>query len=370
MRRLITLGFIAALLVSTSASAATVVDVLGRAVEVDLPADKVVLGEGRFITALGVLGVANPVGRVAGMLNEFRLYDPNGFNAYRATYPEIDQVPTFGQASEDSVSIEKIIALNPDVAIFGVEGHGPKAKSKLIIETLEAAGIPVVFIDFRQKPLENTAKSIELIGRLLGQEEQAREFAELYRTEVEQIKQRLQMTESCPTVLLEIRVGLSDECCMSISRGLLADLIEAAGGCNIAREVLPGVSGLLNLEYVITSGPEVYIGTAVGTAKGPMSGKGRIILGAGVDPETAQTSLRSALDRDGIGSLPAVEQGRAHGIWHHFYNSPLNLYAYQVFAKWLHPELFEDMDPEKTLNRMLQHFEPVNLAGTYSTSLD
>ena len=37
-------------------------------------------------------------------------------------------------------------------------------------------GIPIVYVDFREKPFEHTAKSMELIGQLYGKEERAAEF--------------------------------------------------------------------------------------------------------------------------------------------------------------------------------------------------
>ncbi len=355
---------------SLSVDAQTITDILGREVEINDQVDKVILGEGRFLAAFGVLDINTPLSRVAGMLNEFRKYDPPSFQKYKETYPEIDSIPNFGETSEDTVSIEKIISLNPDVAIFGVEGHGPKAQSKIIIETLEAVGIPVVFIDFRQQPLKNTARSIEIIGQILGREKQAEQFSIFYQAELTKITERLANdTSACPTVLLEIRVGLGEECCMTIAKGMFADLIEQAGGCNIAKDVLPGVAGLLNLEYVITAAPDVYIGTAVGSTSGPMSGKGRIVLGAGIDQATAQSSLEEALQRVGINSLPAVQNKRAHAIWHHYYNSPLNLYAFQQFAKWFHPDLFADVDPDKTQTYLLDMFEPVDLSGVYAVSV-
>ena len=126
MIKLKLLIFLCLLSISFFAKAQTVTDILGREVEINDQVGQVILGEGRFLAAFGVLGINSPLSRVAGMLNEFRKFDPASFGKYREAYPEIDFIPIFGQTSEDTVSIEKIISLKPDVAIFGVEGHGPK----------------------------------------------------------------------------------------------------------------------------------------------------------------------------------------------------------------------------------------------------
>ncbi|EGV29797.1 periplasmic binding protein [Thiorhodococcus drewsii AZ1] len=364
-------AFMTCVLLSGQALALTVTDVLGRQVELAGPADKIILGEGRFLAVLGVLGVERPLERVAGMMNEFRRFDPVGFDRYRRAFLEIDRIPTFGQITEDSVSVEQAILASPDVAIFGVQGHGPGAKAHHIIDRLEAAGIPVVFIDFRQQPLANTARSVEIVGRVLGLEDAAERFKTFYETAVEEVTGRLRRNppEHCPSVLLELRVDTDRRCCITVGKGMFADLVEAAGGCNVAKDLLPGAVGELSLEHVIASAPEVYIGSAVGDASAASAAAPtRIVLGPGVDPETARTSLKAVLERPGFADMPAVVEGRAHALWHHFYNSPLNVYALQRIATWLHPERFADLEPERTLERLLAGFAPVDLAGTYAIS--
>lgn len=351
--------------------ALTVIDVLGREIELDGPADKVILGEGRFLAVLGVLGVEKPLDRVAGMMNEFRRFDPAGFERYRKAFPAIEEVPTFGQTSEQTVSVEQAILARPDVAIFGVRGHGPGARSRHIVDRLEAAGIPSVFIDFRDKPLQNSARSVEIVGQVLGLDEAAARFKAFYEKSVADVVGRLQAKPParCPTVLLELRVATDGGCCITVAQGMFADLVEAAGGCNVARGLLPGAVGELSLEHVIATAPEVYIGSAIG-AKGADSGANpkHIVLGAGVDAATAMASLEAALERRGFVDMPAVVDGRAHALWHHFYNSPLNVYALQKIAQWLHPDRFADLRPEQTLLRLLEGFRPVDLAGTYAVS--
>ena len=369
-RRALLAGLGALILPVRFAKAASVTDIVGQQVTLPSPVRRVLLGEGRFLAALAALDMRDPLDHVAGMLGEFAQYDPVGFSRWQTAFPAIDHVPTFGLTSEVSVSLEKAIALRPDVAVFGLEGHGPGAKSERIIEALHAAGIPVVFIDFRSDPLGNTAPSIRLLGQLLGRAEEAERFASRHEAEIATVVDRLaEAKPRQPSVLLEVHVGLRSFCCFTMARGSLADLIAAAGGQNIGRDVLPGATGPLNLEHVIAAEPEVYIGTAIGNSQaGELDG--RIALGPGETEQSAHASLRQALDRPGVATLPAVQSGRAHGIWHHFYSSPLNAYALQSFAKWLHPSLFADLEPEATLDWMLARARPVSLQGTYAVSLE
>ncbi len=363
--------FLIVLLHWLPASAFEVVDIAGRTVVLERPAARVLLGEGRFLVAVALLAPADPLSRVAGMLNEYQQLDPGGYARFEAAFPALQAVPRFGETSADSVSLETAIALRPDAAVFGLNGHGPRLSSERLIQGLEAAGIPVVFIDFRDDPLGHTAASMRILGRVLGLEAAAADFADFHDREVARVTGRLAgLPPTGPRVLIEARVGMGESCCFTIARGMFDSLVTAAGGRNIARDRVPGAAGLLNLEYVIAADPDVYLGTAVGTVSGPMHAPGRIALGAGVTAAEAGASLAAALARPGIATLPAVENGRAYAIWHHFYNSPFNVYALQRIARWLHPALFADVDPEATLAALLARIRPVDLSGTYAIALD
>ncbi len=348
------------------------VDIAGRTVTLASPAKKVVLGEGRFLAVLGVLEFDNPISHVAGMMNEFKTFDPAGYRLYQQAFPEIDNVPTFGHTSEDSVSVEKIILLDPDVAIFGLNGHGPGARSKHITDKLEAAGIPIVFIDFRQDPVRNTVKSVEIVGKVMGKEQEAVEFAHLYHTELKKITDVISTVnpQDYPSVLFDIRADRTQECCFTVAEGLFAEMAQVAGGVSAAKGLLPGPVGQLSLEHLINSGFDVYIGTAIGSMMdvNNQQHSQRLILGPNVDQKTALDSLNFVSQRPGFEVISAFKNQRSHAIWHHFYNSPLNIYAIQKMAQWFHPQLFTDLKPEHTLHKLLSRFGKVNLSGSYATS--
>lgn len=359
-------ALLACLLAATPAVAATVTDLAGRALTVPAKVERVLLGEGRFIPALAILERDAPLRRVVGMLGEFEKFDAAGYAQYRARFPAIDRVPRIGRTTADSFSVEQAIALKADLAIFGLEGHGPSPHDHATLARLEKAGVTVAFIDFRKDPIRNTPPSIALLGELLGRRAEAKAFVDFYQGELARVTERLAGLQP-PTVFIENRVGLSQECCATMSEGMMGRFVDLAGGSNIARGKIPGSHGILSLEYVLTRQPEVYIGTAIG-APGKVDGR-HVQLGAGVDAPAARASLEAVLRRPGIRQLRAVRDGRAHAVWHHFYTSPFNVAAVQAIAKWLHPEHFADLDPERTLKTLYQRFQPVTLDGTYWVSL-
>lgn len=352
--------------------AKTVTDLAGREVELPERIERIILGESRYIPALGILQPDNPVKQVVGMLPDFKLADPAGFEQYQQQFPHIDRIPLIGRSARDSFSVEQALALEADVAIFGLEGHGPGAHDARLIEQLQQAGVAIVFIDFRQSPIENTARSITLLGEVLGQQQQAEAFNRFYQQRLTAIKQGLkaQGDKAKPKVFLHSRVGLGQSCCETMVDGMMGHFIQYLQVDNIAAGKVTGTAGILNREYLLVNQPDVYIATAIGSPGTLENSPQFIALGAGVDARQARTSLSRNLSAPWLTQLNAVKQGRAYGVWHHFYNSPLHIAALEAFAKWFYPERFAALEPQQTLAQLYRQFQPVTLDGTYWTALN
>ncbi|HWK99439.1 MAG TPA: ABC transporter substrate-binding protein, partial [Parapedobacter sp.] len=239
----------------------TVTDVVGREVTIPQPAKRVILGEGRQLITLSLL-VPDPVAITAGWTGDFAKSGGLLYDDYRKHFPGLDDIPLIGTSGKETVSTEQIISLNPDLAIFGAGSHGPDAKSADIIRQLEAAGIPIVFIDFRLHPFKNTVPSMELLGKVLGREARAKAFVEFYNRRMNHIRGTLakQPDLKRPKVYMEMIRGTAPP--GSPGKGNLGEYIEFVGGNNIGT-ILPGEVGTLNMEYVIGEQPDVYVATGI-----------------------------------------------------------------------------------------------------------
>lgn len=353
-------------LLSTAAKAdtITVTDVAGRKVEIKRPVKRVLLGEGRQLLALSLIH-PDPVSLLAGWPGDLMKQDQTTYGLYRAKFPAIDKVPVVGLGTQDTFSIEQALAVAPDVAIFS-GGYGPSVKSTEIVARLEAAGIPVVFIDFVAKPLEDTVPSIALLGQVLGREKEAAAYIDFYQAHRQRIADRLASAKpAAPKVFMHAHAGLG-ECCNSPARATVGAFIDAAGGHNIGADILKQPFGQLNLEYVLDQNPDLYIGTG-GIH---LQGKGGLVLGPGIDPEVSRATLASVVARPGLADVSAVRNGRVYGIWHLFSNVPMNFLAVEVLAKWLHPDLFADVDPDASLRELNERFLPIPMHGTYWIALN
>lgn len=353
------------LLWAATASAATLTDLAGRQVQVPEKVEHILLGEGRMIYSLSLLEGQNPFARLAGWQGDFRGLDVQGYEAYHKVFPQADKVPLVGGTSAETFSVEKALAVHPDLAIMALSGgHGPGPDSEAV-KQLEAAGVAVLFVDFSDHPLSNTVPSMRLLGQALGREQRAEEFIAFYQHSLAKVTRTLAKagTVKQPKIFIDMLAGLQD-CCGSPGTGNFGEMIKLAGGRNIADGRIPGPIGVLNVEYILSSDPDVYVATGVFAA-----GQGGVTLGYSATLQQARDSLRQAANRPPLNELRAVREGNVHGLWHIFYDSPEHLIAVQALAKWLHPQLFKDLDPDQTRRELYQRFMPIPASGVFATSL-
>jgi len=341
----------------------SVVDIVGRTVRIPVKVDHILLGEGRFLYALALMEGADPLKRIVGWQGELAFADPNGWAVYKQRFPQIERIPLIGRTSEDSVSFEKSVSTKPDIAIFGLGGHGPGRQSGLVKE-LEKSGVPVVFIDFRAQPVRNTANSIRILGKAVHREAQANAYASFYEEHLQRVQSRVKDIpgNKRPRVFAELLAGVWDGCCHTAGKGNIGEFIDAAGGVNIAQGKIPGAIGDLHQEALIAQDPDVYIATG----SRPQSNRPMLKAGEGVSAELLGTSLKELAMRPGFEVLSSVRSGRAHGLWHNFYDAPTNILAIEAMAKWFYPDLFKDVDPQATMKEINQRFlTALPMQGSY-----
>ncbi len=335
-----------------------VTDIVGRKVSLDKPAKRVILGEGRQLTTLALLH-PDPVSIVAGWTGDFKKSGGLLYEAYQKAFPAMETIPLIGSSGKETVSTEQIIALRPDLAIFGAGSHGPNAKSADIIRQLEAAGIPIVFIDFRLHPFKNTVPSMQLLGQVLGREKQAKEFISFYQRRLHHIAGTLAKHKNLhrPKVYMEMIRGNVPP--GTPGKGNLGEFIDFVGGENIGN-ILPGEVGTLNMEYVIAEQPDIYVATGIA-----VPGEDGLVIGHDIQTYQVQNSLRALSGRPVMAPLKAVQNNSVYGMWHLFYDSPLNIAAVEALAKWVHPELFGKLQPHGVLKEINERFLAVPLKGVF-----
>ncbi|WP_313558067.1 ABC transporter substrate-binding protein [Agrobacterium cavarae] len=360
------------LLVSTVwpafAEKVTVKDVTGRDVEVNVPVKHVILGEGRQIYFLAALDKNNPFEHVVGWRDDLPKADPETYEAYLAKYPDIAKLPKFGGMKDGTFDIEQAVALKPDVILMNIDAKTATEEAGYI-EKLGKVGIPLVYVDFREKPMENTEPSMRLMGKLMGKEAVAEDFIKFRSDSIKRVTDVLDKENpKKPVVFIERAGGYSDDCCMSFGNENFGKMVEIAGGVNMAKGIIPGTFGTVNPEQIIASNPDQIIITG-GKWDAYVPGGNWVGVGYGADLKEARRKLEALTKRPGFTGVKAVENGNVHAIWHQFYNNPYQFVAIQEIAKWLHPDLFKDLDPEATFKELHERFLPLEYKPGYFVSL-
>jgi iron complex transport system substrate-binding protein len=343
-----------------TAQAAQIVmtDILGRTATLDKPAERIVLGTGRSISVLALID-PDPVSRIVGWRDDFKR-DTTSYAAWQKAFPAIDDIPVVGGAAGETLSVETVAALQPDLVVLSLYDAEAPAMARSI-EVLGQLGIPVLVVDFFSQPLDNALPSLRLLGQALGVEPKAEDFIAFYEGKLAIIRDRLAgKAFERPGVFMHVHAG-GMPCCPTPGRGTFNEMIELAGGRNLALAHVPGLYGDVSLEQLLVDDPEIYIGT--GGAH--LAARGGLVLGTGIDGTTAKATFARLLATPGIADLTAVREKRAFAVWHMFNDSPVNIVLIEKLAKLFHPDLFPDIDPQGTIDAINRDFLAVPMHGTY-----
>lgn len=346
---------------TASGAAAGLADLRDRPVRPLGQGGKLSIDDGRYLIALSLIH-PDPVSLLAAWSGDVNRISPEMYAAFVEKFPTLANVPKIAQSGQ-AFNAEAVLAAHPSVAVVSMDSGPSDAQAA----QLEAAGVSVAFIDFFSHPFENQARSLALLGGLIGRSEQAAAFNGFKKARLDAIAAKVATVPEAqrPTVFLEPHAMISPDCCASPGKGNIGDYIAFVGGRNIGADVLDQPTGKLNLEYVIQRDPDVYIATG-----GPHLAKaGGFVVGPGFTPDQSQAGLRRVVGRSGISTLKAVRSGRAHGLSHQLLNSPIDVVAVEVLAKWIHPDLFTDLDPRATLDEINSRFLAVPYRGDYWADL-
>jgi len=310
----------------------TVTDSRGRTVTIYQPIKTVVCTLSHHLETLRTLKVPSSI--VIGAPEDIEIY---------SIFPEYSKLPTVGHFYEPNV--EKIIELHPDlVLVHPGSGNGTfGAYIGPLLEKLDGAGLTVAC--FACSRPEIYSEEVEKLGKLFEHQEEAQKFIAFYNGFLESIQERIKdLPESKkPLVYGEYQRYRASTSDMSP--------IESAGG----RYIFAGMCEIqeVNPEDVIAANPDVII---------------RIMGDEDYDRRNADDTGKLEKTREEIMSRPelqnitAVKEGRvyliASPLWTYMpFSGCRHFIGLAYLAKWLHPDLFKDLDPRAVHQRYLNEFQ-------------
>ena len=356
--------FVSALCVTSAWSATVeVTDALGRKVKITTPVHRVVLNFNfeEFTAVTGKEGWTKVVGISRAPWEGWR---PAIFSRYAAVLPNLQAMPDIGNSDDGTFSAEKVIALKPDV-LFVAEWTYKSLQTAR--DQIEAAGIPMVVIDYNAQMLERHISSTLAIGKVMGTEQRSQELASLYEREYKSVLARIAKAGGASNKKVYVELGQAgpETIGNSYSGTMWGKLFTTLGAVNIADGKLTGPWGPLNAEAVIAENPDLIFIAGSSWVNKPKAVK----TGYDATPEITRKSLDTYAQRAGWSGMKAIKNGEMHAIEHGLCRTLFDFVAMQYIAKRLYPDAFKDVDPDASFRAYHAKYLPVAYSGTWMLPL-
>jgi iron complex transport system substrate-binding protein len=205
-------------------------------------------------------------------------------------------------------SLERIIALRPQVVVVSTA-----SQLEVFTQQLESQNIAVVITD--PHDLDGVFRSIEQLGRMLGQEQQASVVVQKLRERTTTVEQRVKQE---PPVRVFYQVS-GEPLYTAGHDAFVTDLMRRAGGASVTADI-PGAWPKFSNESALAAKPEA------------------IILPTGGSMGAANANVAEALRNS-----PAVRAGRVYKINddHLARPGPRSVDGLEEMARALHPDAFK-----------------------------
>lgn len=334
-----------------------VVDVKGREVILDAPAKRVILNfyYEDFIAVVGP-GAMDKVAALS--LSSWKDWRPNQFEAYAKAMPALPTIPDIGDTENGTFSVEKVIATRPDLVILSAWAFDSLGAS---VDQITSAGIPVVTLDYNSQTVEKHVQSTLVLGRVMGSEERAEKLAKQYEDAMLDIKRRI---ESAPPSNKKVYVELAQKGAQDVGNSygktMWGALVDELGGINIAKDQVENW-GPLSPEYVLTQKPDLVFLAGSEWANKPLS----VSVGFGASEELVRDRMKAYVERPGWSTLPAVQDGGVHAIYHGGSRTLSDFVYAEYIAKQLYPDAFKDVDPVADIRRYYDTWMPIKADGVF-----
>jgi ABC-type Fe3+-hydroxamate transport system substrate-binding protein len=336
----------------------TFTDVIGREVTADLPAKRVVLGF--YFEDYMAIGGEKAFDHVVGLSREAWVGKvPANWAMHLAHRPSLAEIPDVGEIDAQTFSVEKVLALQPDLVVLADWQY--KALG-LDAQRIETAGIPVAVVDYNAQTVERHVASTHVLGAVTGEEKRADEIADFYEGALKDVADRIAASgQPKPKVYMEFGNKGPSEPSFTYGKNMWGAMATAAGGDNIAAPFVEWW-GVINPEQVLAAQPDAIFISGRENNANPTA----LAMGQGVGSDEAHETLKAFEGRPGWSGLPAIRDGRLFGVYQGASRTLSDFAMVQFIAKQLYPAAFADVDPVANYLGYYAKYLPVTPQGTFA----
>ena len=189
----------------------TVTDVAGRTITLEHQPQNIALSTGRVFPLLEIMYQKKAADHLVAWRDDMRVSAPSMYASYIKDYPQLKNVLKIGKIKSGEFDAERFINMKNKPDLFVVDLSNIKlAEEKGLLKKLDEAGIKVLAIDFREKPVKNTVKSVTSLATALGYKAEGQAFAKYYQQHVQMIKDKL-ATLSTKELNKKVFIGATHE---------------------------------------------------------------------------------------------------------------------------------------------------------------
>ncbi|MFA6011730.1 MAG: ABC transporter substrate-binding protein [Desulfobacteraceae bacterium] len=318
---------------ATSPQSITITDALGRSIEIRMPVKKVVAMNSDVVEMMRAM---NAEDRLTGVFSEIV--------RERKFWGSLADKPKVGSWRE--ADMEALAKIRPDLVIAYERNPGPELEKRL-----KPMGIQVLRLNFYK--LKTMNREIRDLGRILGVEARAAELCAWYGGYFDLIEKRLKTVKKIPSVYVE---SYSDYHAAGPGSGG-AEMCVMAGGRNLASEFSIAYPEV-NPEWVVTRNPAIIIKAASWTNGYEKNGA-----------EYLNQVKRKIMSRPAWAGISAVKSGRVHVMDSSIWTGPRAVVGVCHLARFFHPDLFKDINPESVHREYIERFQKIPFGGVFFSSL-
>jgi iron complex transport system substrate-binding protein len=288
-------------------------DCFGRELKIPVGPDRIIplfYIQAEMICVLGeagkIVGIGKLLSRNSPLINEY--------------FPQLHKLPQVGNVN---INYEKIVALKPDIVFCGL--------NKAIATRLELLNINTL-ATFPQNPMQ-IADQILLYGRILERPENSMKIADFLSREFELVANRTKLlSEKERPKIYYARTDLLT----TLGSGINSDIIYITGGINVARNLPEDIDGIkVSIENLYEWNPDIII----------------VRDRAFITPEEIMNDER-------FRGINAVKNRKVFQETYGWTEFRIGMYFGMIEkAKWLHPELFQDLEPRREYERFVKLFQ-------------
>lgn len=213
----------------------TVVDQLGREVELDGTPEKIVSSYYISTSLLINLGVQD---KLVGIEAKAKTRE-----MYKKVAKELIDLPAVGTSKE--INVEECANLNPDLVII-------PTRLKEFIPKFEELKIPVIAIE--PETLDQFKETVKLIGKAVGKEEKANKLVNYYDDTISKVKELNKNLTEKQNVYLAGSDSVLKTCTSKMYQNYM---FEVCGGENVTKELTDGYWTTVSVEELVKKNPDV-----------------------------------------------------------------------------------------------------------------